>query len=686
MSNGLLKICLYCLLLLIMPLPGRAGEAGTISAGDRYEEQKHLNPEFAASEKALRRARKRFLAVLGPDLQKPAERLLLREEFGELQGVRQDEPDQEALERLLKEREPLLRYLELTAQAGREDEGFLILLRPVCLEAVGAGRGNLRAAVIRALREYNAFRVTGTVPPGYILRRVTRQNRSEIWGVILHDDCGPSPDGGDAVAAHVLRVVPGTKQVTVMPLIAPSMAAFFPSSGGRPAPRGSLRGPDGKRVDAPEPVVALTLTNDSGPFHFTLALTQNWAAAARKGKVTAMAVPECTNFPYTWSETSLTYLRGLPECRTEEWGYFSPIEGGELLPVVDRLREERAANPECDNHLAALDAAWTQFRALFAPKTRAFVESIYTAWLAERMYAVYGSCGDSRAFSAALKRLDEPVIAYMREAASLLKNPDARLFFLLEPLHALRPELTALEKDGGREDPERRQRALLRGEEEPALTALAAEQVRVLQTPLQDETAPTAGRSTGIEHSLWQKGEKHIVAGASGGSQLNVASFFPLPPGNDGQWFKDAYRAVSGFDGEVWGLAACAVFDPQGGGIVPRHQITRIHKGLVDFVTPALPDSSVFFRGGKELWPSLDGEGGVCSPACRNQPAFSVDTFRVPFGLTAVAAQPEFPGRGRTVECTPECSAPYIWKDGAYVPDEPRCLPEGRWGCRAEKE
>ena len=147
-------------------------------------------------------------------------------------------------------------------------------------------------------------------------------------------------------------------------------------------------------------------------------------------------------------------------------------------------------------------------------------------------------------------------------------------------------------------------------------------------------------------------------------------------------------------DGALWGTAA---FEGTLSGYETTRslRVFRIEAGVIDLVTPPLPEDAAFFRQPNATWEypedfeaiyrEKDIDDGGYLDSCQMQVLFTV-RGEPPYELQAEYVQMN-PHGSRYASgawaCTAECVVSYVWDGAAYTPGERKCLPKEQWGVHA---
>lgn len=653
-----------------------AGNGFAAEAEANYAWLMENNADFAAMEQEFGEARAAFLASLPEAIRPVAERFLTSEESwdfaGQWTGYRNHvTPD--FLDRTREDRERLFAYMERVVGTSFDDPGYAALIRPVFIGFERYTRQNAAAAVERALEDYETVHAdSGALPARYQFRVVDGKR----WALILEDSAAFSTSGYDSMAGYVMRENDGGW--SVHPLIAPLGESFFPSTGA--LPRFEQHSPVGY-LATPEPLVRAEALPGDGPFAIRLVyLPMDQTIKGSYGNMPYRLVPECSNFPYTWSEISATYLRGAGVCKPEgEWGAFSPFENGELVAVRQYRRELMQTDNDLKRREDALNFTWDAFSALFDGKLANFVKAEFAVWRLERDFRLFRHIGAPEAFAATSAEITQPVVDWMQLVFAALAQPDVSIPFLLDPLHAAWQR----DKDTSENDLTDRRNSMfahyLRYDDSPWLSAIAAGQLRVLKSLGQGTVGRAAFLSPGFDEAsdkaYYDRPEAHMwqfngkFAATVDGDTMTVRY-----ADRDTNRAKESTAYISIFhnQGESWGVTDSGRLQEDSEENAPAQRITRIRGGVITFVTPELPEEGDFFSTGAAIWPS----GGECTMEPTLQGAMTDGHFT----LNAVLRHVGSPYDVEDALCVPECAIPYVWNGSAFEPGEPVCLPEGEWG------
>ncbi len=636
--------------------------------------------ELAAVENAFTAARERFLALFSGLPQKWAAELIKRpsgyqNNIAYLVG----EQGKRYRSTYLKNRVEATRYMELAAATPVTNPDFLILLRPVCLASAYYSDDNL---ITKTLAEYDARdKNHDAFAKAYQTRRVN----GEYWALIRFDDRQMKSAGdSDNNMAFVLRVA--GKAFTLHPIIAPSTESYYPGEKSPLQVENRVEGPREENIDECRMTTTLSVTGEEGPFAFRADAEQLFDGR----RISYICEPKCTGFTYTWSEKSKTYLRKPGTCRDDDgWKPRSPFAGETLTPVANYAETLAKTDKALQKNEEALAAAWKSFQALFDEKTRQYLQKEYDAWRYDRQISLYRLVGKEGEFANAVLAGDKPVLEFMQRVAVLAAQPDARLLVLLDDAHkkVVAPPRT----DNDRYDRDEEEGGyyyrseLLSGKKQPLLAQRFARQLALLQPP-----APQTDKDR------YNRAPVYTAKGLEGGASI-VFTYENPDNAYRGRQEKlpgrtNSFTVRHGADGAYWGVTEQQVdpfrrgYSNDGRGAALR--IIRVHGGKIAFVTPALPEEKSFFknpelRRGKVVWRYPQTDRRYYYGECEMRPAFTLDTSKTPFGLTAVdqrlhgRAAPE-----NSWQCIPECSIPFTWNGSAYVPGDPVCLPEGQWGAK----
>ncbi|MCC8194486.1 MAG: hypothetical protein LIP28_07565 [Deltaproteobacteria bacterium] len=653
---------------------GTALADGKTAVQQRIDELLANDPDFARSEKALDAARDAFLHVFSGVSKIWAVDFLERN--GKIRSYdldafsRSDEYGKKERAEFLQKRADLARYMTLVTQTPFTDPAFLILLKPVCRNAVQYSDKNL---VRDTLAEYDAHAADPYKDrTDYRIRRVNGQ----YWAAILlpHTEIGSS-SGSDRNMAFVLRVTDGS--FFLHPIIAPVKEDFYPGEKSPLRPEKYAYGPGNVSINECAMEGVLTVTNEFGPFAFRADAGQSFAKPA----LSYMCEPKCSGFTYTWNDTSGSFIMADGTCRDDDgWKPRSPFDADDnLLPVAGYMRKLAGEDEAVRKHREAVENALAAFLDSFDGEARELAQGLTDGWLFDRQFPLYRLVGDKAAFTEAYRKNDEPVLRYLRTVASLAKTPDARLTLLMEDF-ADRLALDGKERERLRNTGRYPAPSdLLRGNGKPAwFVTHALEQLSRLEPPNGEQPVAPAYTASGLE----------------GGETITLTydpkQFFHR---SEGDAVANTYTMRRGSDEASWGHGLLAVGKRLAYGNAyshfletPRQYMLRVADGKISFVTPLPPEEKEFFtrpkvdRRGKVLW-TIPGERRAAVP-CAMTPVLEVDASAAPFAVTAK----DVPLYRDYYLCVPECSVPYAWNGNAYVKGTPECLPDGQWGVRENPE
>lgn len=663
---------------------GNAVPSPVLAAGDKSELQQRLDalsvayPELARAETAFSEARTAFLQLFSAEPRSWAEEFLNRTakistyDLQKFEG--EDEYAQKHRAAFLKKRADITRYMNLAAQTAVSDPAFLILLRPVCANA--AYFSMPPDYVAQTLAEYDRHKAD---PFSDTEHYITRKIDGIQWSAILFpgQEMG-SASGGDRNMAFVVRIEGDA--FSLSPIIAPVREDVYPGEKNPLRPEKYEYGPGRISINECKMEMALTVTNEEGPFAFRADARQLFA---NRG-LSYTCEPKCSGFTYAWNESTKSFIMDDGVCREgDAWKPKSPFdEDNTLIPVAEYIQELAADNNAVSAHGKRVEDAVAAYLAAFDGKALELARSFTDGWLLDRQFPLYRLVGQKKEFIAAYVGNDAPVLNYLERMASLIQKPDARLALLLEDFASRLAwkENRKNEKNRYSRDDERYPSIsdLLQTKAKPTwFAAYAAKQTSLLAVP--EKTGRYAYTASGLE----------------GGEEI-VFSYDGRQFHRDGEEVKNTYLMRTAPDGAFWGYADIRVgkrADEYSYGssyetvLQPaRRQVFRIADGKMGFVLPPLPKQEEFFSKpelghyGEILWkaPGAKRAEHLCSMA----PAFEVNTASAPFAITAKDVMLE---KGYGYICVPECSIPYAWDGAAYVRGEPECLPEGEWGAKQTK-
>ncbi len=637
------------------------------------------DPEFARSAAAFDDAKKGFLGPLSGGARLWAEAFLKRAaqvSTYDLRNISGDSDyDKERRAGYLRKRADVTRYMNLMARTAATDPAFLILLRPVCANAVYFRMS--QNYVEQILAEYDAHKNDPYRDSEYY---TTRKVDGRRWSVIFFpgQEVSTASDS-DRNMAFVVRI--DGDSFSLSPIIAPVREDVFPGEKHPLRPEKYEYGPGGVSITECRMETALRVTNDDGPFAFQADARQVFTDRG----LSYTCEPTCTGLANAWNETTQSFIREDGVCREDDaWKPSSPFDGkNTLIPVADYVQELAGVDAVVLEHGKRVEKAVAAYLALFDGAAQEQARSFTDGWLLDRQFPLYRLVGNRKDFIAAYLVNDQPVLDYLETVVSLAETPDARLTVLLDDFAARLDRHEARKEERGPYQLENKRSPsisdLLRADSKPVwFAAYAYGQSALLREPRKRELGWYSYKASGLEG-----GEEIVFA-------YNGRQFYY----GEGE-VNNTYIMREGSDGAFWGYADVRVGKRHGEYYydssyerlleLARRQVFRVADGKIRFVTPRLPEEKEFFTNpqlgynGEVLW-KLPGKrsGRPCSMA----PALDVDAASAPFKITAreMAVEEDY-----GYICVPECSIPFVWDGATYVRGEPECLAEGEWGAKRQE-